>query len=209
MNIPKVRKIRRIYLVSSLSLGVLAPLFCWYMIPDFNPIHRPLSYFGVAELTFWYWNISVLLIASGLFMNGYRSIPIYFSNKKQKTFLEFLLGISFIALCGVALISMNDYMLHRIAAYTFFLVYNFFVFCFGFIRSLKYVRRGIFSISIGTLMLLSSLLLLPFPSYGVFEIAYFFLLLLWNTRLFYKRIEFEDRVIKQDLLQLPYTKPNS
>ncbi|MEZ7839036.1 MAG: DUF998 domain-containing protein [Flavobacteriales bacterium] len=197
MSTSKARTIRRIYLISSLSLGVLAPLFCWYMIPDFNPIHRPLSYFGVAELTFWYWNISVLLIATGLFVNAYRSIPIYFSDKKQKTFLEVLLSISFISLCGVALISMDNYLIHHVAAYTFFLVYNFFIFSFGFIRSLKYVRRGIFSITIGILMLLSSLLLLPFPSYGVFEIVYFFLLFLWNTHLFYKRIEFEDRILKK------------
>ena len=193
----KARLIRRIYLIVSLFLGILAPLFCWYMIPDFNPIHRPLSYFGVAELTFWYWNISVIIIASALFINAYRSIPIYFTNPNQKKLLEVLLAISFIALCAVALISMDNYIIHRVAAYSFFLVYNFFVFCFGFIRSLKYVRRGIFSITISILMLLSSLLLLPFPSYGIFEIAYFFLLLLWNTHLFYKRIEFEDRILKK------------
>ncbi len=197
MSIPKARIIRRIYLAGSLSLGVLAPVFCWFMIPDFNPIDRPLSYFGVAERTFWYWNSSVIIIASALFINAYRSIPIYFKKPKQRLLLELLLSISFISLCGVALISMDNYIVHRIAAYTFFLTYNFFVFCFGFLRSLKYVRRGIFSISIGTLMLLSSLLLLPFPSYGVFEIAYFFLLLLWNTHLFYKRIEFEDRILKK------------
>ena len=193
----KARLIRRIYLIVSLSLGVVAPLFCWYMIPDFNPIHRPLSYFGVAELTFWYWNISIIIIASALFINAYRSIPIYFTNPNQKKLLEVLLTISFIALCIVALVSMDNFILHRVAAYSFFLVYNFFVFCFGFIRSLKYVRTGLFSITISILMLLSSLLLLPFPSYGVFEIAYFFLLLLWNTHLFYKRIEFEDRIIKK------------
>ncbi len=197
MSTTKARLIRRIYLIVSLFLGILAPLFCWYMIPDFNPIHRPLSYFGVAELTFWYWNISVIIIASALFINAYRSIPIYFTNPNQKKLLEVLLAISFIALCAVALISMDNYIIHRVAAYSFFLVYNFFVFCFGFIRSLKYVRRGIFSITISILMLLSSLLLLPFPSYGIFEIAYFFLLLLWNTHLFYKRIEFEDRILKK------------
>ena len=197
MSIIKARLIRRIYLIVSLFLGILAPLFCWYMIPDFNPIHRPLSYFGVAELTFWYWNISVIIIATALFINAYRSIPIYFTNPNQKKLLEVLLSISFIALCAVALISMDNYIIHRVAAYSFFLVYNLFVFCFGFIRSLKYVRRGIFSITISILMLLSSLLLLPFPSYGIFEIAYFFLLLLWNTHLFYKRIEFEDRILKK------------
>ena len=183
--------------MGSLSLGILAPLFCWYMIPDFNPIYRPLSYFGVAELTFWYWNISVLIIASALYINAYRSIPIYFTNLKQRKFLEIVLSIAFIALCAIALVSMDNYIVHRFAAYSFFLVYNFFVFSFGFIRSLKYVRRGLFSISIGILMLLSSLLLIPFPSYGIFEIVYFFLLLLWNTHLFYKRIEFEDRIIKK------------
>jgi hypothetical protein len=197
MSNSRARTIRRIYLMGSLSLGVLAPLFCWYMIPDFNPIYRPLSYFGVDELTFWYWNISVLIIASALYINAYRSIPIYFTNLNQRKFLEIVLSMAFIALCAVALVSMDNYIVHRFAAYSFFLVYNFFVFCFGFIRSLKYVRRGLFSISIGILMLLSSLLLIPFPSYGLFEIVYFFLLLLWNTHIFYKRIEYEDRIIKK------------
>jgi len=167
------------------------------MIPDFNPIDRPLSYFGVAERTFWYWNSSVIIIASALFINAYRSIPIYFTKPRERLILELLLSISFIALCGVAIVSMENFIAHRITAYTFFLTYNFFIFCFGFIRSLKYVRRGIFSITIGTLMLLSSLLLLPFPSYGIFEIVYFLLLLLWNSHLFYKRIEFEDRILKK------------
>ena len=49
--------------------------------------------------------------------------------------------------------------------------------------SVKQIHRYttiIFSVSIGSLMLLSSLLLIPFPSYGVAEVAYIFLVFFWN-----------------------------
>ena len=60
------------------------------------------------------------------------------------------------------------------------------------IETIKYLRKGLLSIFVGALMLLSSLLLIPFPSYGVFEIVYVFLIIFWNASLFYKRIIKED-----------------
>ncbi len=100
---------------------------------------------------------------------------------------------------------MDYLLLHRISAFTFFISYNLFIFCFGMFRSSKYVRKGMFSMFIGSLMLLSSLLLLPFPSYGIFEITYFLLLLYWNGHLFYKRIRIENRSATQEAQQVKQT----
>tara|TARA_B100000405_G_scaffold289330_1_gene238634 strand:+ start:247 stop:786 length:540 start_codon:yes stop_codon:yes gene_type:complete len=175
-----------------MSLGVLSPLICWYMIPDFNPIEKPLSYFGVAEITAWYWNLSLIMISLAIYLNAKKSLPIYFKKLKTLRILRILLTVSFISLFLTAIVPMNRVLLHRISATGFFLTYNFFVFFFGISRSLKYLRKGLFSIFIGSLMLLSSLLLTPFPSYGVFEIVYVLLIVFWNASLFYRRVIKED-----------------
>ncbi len=188
MQINRVRFWRRVYLLFSMSLGVISPLICWYMIPDFNPIEKPLSYFGVAEITAWYWNLSLIMISFAIYLNAKKSLPIYFNKLKTLRILRILLTVSFISLFLTAVVPMNRELLHRISASGFFLTYNFFVFFFGISRSLKYLRKGLFSIFIGALMLLSSLLLIPFPSYGVFEIVYVLLIVFWNASLFYKRV---------------------
>jgi hypothetical protein len=179
------------------------------MIPEFNPITKPLSYFGVAELTSWYWNLSLLIIALALFINAKRSLPFYFKDSFGLKFLEGLLTFSFIGLCLTALVSMNHVIIHRISAYSFFLGYNLFVFSFGFLRSKKYIRKGMFSMIVGSLMLLSSLLLIPFPSYGVFEIVYFLILLFWNGHLLYKRIQTEDNALTEEVVNQETTSPVS
>lgn len=48
-----------------------------------------------------------------------------------------------------------------------------------------------FSAFIGLSMLFSLLLLLPFKSYGVFEIVYFALILIWNIYFLYNRMKEE------------------
>ena len=192
MQINRVRFWRRVYLLFSMSLGVISPLICWYMIPDFNPIEKPLSYFGVAEITAWYWNLSLIIISFAIYLNAKKSLHIYFNKLKTLRILRILLTVSFVSLFLTAAVPMNRDVLHRISASGFFLTYNFFVFFFGISRSLKYLRKGLLSIFVGALMLLSSLLLIPFPSYGVFEIVYVFLIIFWNASLFYKRIIKED-----------------
>tara|TARA_Y100000589_G_scaffold76423_1_gene70164 strand:+ start:2152 stop:2652 length:501 start_codon:yes stop_codon:yes gene_type:complete len=162
------------------------------MIPDFNPIEKPLSYFGVAEITAWYWNLSLIIISFAIYLNAKKSLPIYFHKLKTLRILRILLTVSFVSLFLTAVVPMNRDVIHRISATGFFLTYNFFVFFFGISRSLKYLRKGLLSIFIGALMLLSSLLLIPFPSYGVFEIVYVLLIILWNASLFYKRVTKED-----------------
>jgi hypothetical protein len=44
---------------------------------------------------------------------------------------------------------------------------------------------------VGLSMLCSLLLLLPFKSYGVFEIVYFALILIWNIHFLYNRMKEE------------------
>ena len=96
-----------------------------------------------------------------------------------------------------------DYELyHKVPAFLFFFSYNLFIFLFGLFRSLKYLRRGVFSMFVGLSMLASLLLLLPFPSYGVFEIVYFALILIWNIYFLFTRLKEEgEKSDKEGLLK--------
>ena len=76
----------------------------------------------------------------------------------------------------------------QITCYFIFLSYNF-VFVFRFGSSLEVfhqVRSGFFSVCIGSLMLLSTLLIIPFPEGGVSEILYIQLIAFWNLFMLYK-----------------------
>lgn len=199
MSITRARFWRKIYLIFSLILGVISPLLCWYMIPEFNPVTKPLSYFGIVEITAWYWNASLILIALAIYINAHRAMLKFFPKVKAKKILHVLLITAVLSLIITALFPMDKSVIHKLSATIFFLTYNLFIFCFGALKSRKYIRRGMFSMVVGSLMLLSSLLLLPFPSYGVFEIVYFLMAILWNGRLLAQRIQSEKKLKKSSL----------
>ncbi|MDC3394818.1 DUF998 domain-containing protein [Flavobacteriales bacterium] len=191
MEYLKVKFLRRLFIIFCIFLGIFTPLFCWYKIPDFNPINKPLSHFGVLEPTFLLWNTTLVFLAIGIFWNAYTSLRFYFKKKRFRYPLKIMLISSSISLVFTASISMEYELFHQIPAVLFFFSYNLFIFCFGLFRSFKYIRRGMFSIFIGLAMLFSTLLLLPFPSYGVFEIVYFALILIWNIYFLFIRIKEE------------------
>ncbi|MGY8987908.1 MAG: DUF998 domain-containing protein [Flavobacteriales bacterium] len=180
-------------------MGILTPLYCWYKYPDFNPIHQPLSHFGVIEPTWLLWNSTLVFLSIGIFLNAYTALRYYFKKRRFRYPLKMLLLSSSVSLFLTGTIPMDFEIYHKIPAFLFFFTYNLFVFLFGLFRSLKYFRRGIFSMFIGLSMLLS-LLLLPiftkFPSYGVFEIVYFSLILTWNIYFLFTRIKEEG--LKKD-----------
>jgi len=175
-----IKKIRRAYFISSVIVGVLSPLICIYLFPEFDPRTHPISYFGILQNTSLIFVISLTIFAVAIFWNGITIVQKIIKNKQYKLSLQVLLLMSSICLFLTGLIPMNFGPFHKIPALCFFLVYNFFIFFFGIARARSYVRKGLFSVSIGSLMLLSSLLLIPFPSYGVAELVYIFLIFLWN-----------------------------
>ncbi len=191
MDYSKVKLLRRVFLIFSILLGILVPLYCWYQYPDFNPVHQPLSHFGVIEPTWLLWNSTLVFLSIGIFLNAYTSLRYYFKKRRLRYPLKMLLISSSVSLCLIGTIPMDFEIYHKIPAFLFFFTYNLFVFLFGLFRSLKYLRRGMFSIFIGLSMLASLLLLLPFPSYGVFEIVYFSFILIWNIYFLFTRIKEE------------------
>lgn len=189
MNRRNVKLLRRSFLIFSVLLGVLVPFYCWYLLPGFNPMEKPLSDFGIQEPTWLLWNSTLVFLSIGIFLNAYTSLRFYFKKRRYRYPLKTLLLSSSLSLFFTGTIPMDYDVYHKIPAFLFFFTYNLFVFLFGLFRSLKYVRRGVFSIFIGLSMLASLLLLLPFPSYGVFEIVYFSLILVWNIYFLYNRIQ--------------------
>ncbi len=191
MNYLNVKLLRRVYLIFCILLGILAPVYCWYLRPGFNPMQKPLSDFGIQEPTWLLWNSTLVILAGGIFFNAYAALRYYFKQRRFRYPLKILLIVSSCSLFFTATIPMDYDLFHRIPAFLFFFTYNLFVFLFGIFRSLKYVKRGIFSTFIGLAMLFSLLLLLPFKSYGVFEIVYFALILIWNIYFLYTRMKEE------------------
>jgi len=191
MKYLNVKLLRRVYLICCMLLGVLAPIYCWYLRPGFNPMERPLSDFGVSGETWLLWNSTLVFLAIGIFFNAYTALRYYFKQRRYRYPLKVLLLISSFSLFFTATIPMDYELFHKIPAFLFFFSYNLFVFLFGLFRSLKYLRTGIFSMFVGLSMLCSLLLLLPFKSYGIFEIVYFALILIWNIHFLYNRMKEE------------------
>ena len=191
MKYLNVKLLRRVYLIFCILLGILAPLYCWYLNPGFNPMEKPLSDFGIQEPTWLLWNSTLVFLAIGIFLNAYTALRYYFKQRRFRYPLKVLLIISSFSLFFTATIPMDYEIFHKIPAFLFFFSYNLFVFLFGLFRSLKYLRKGMFSVFISFTMLFSLLLLLPFKSYGVFEIVYFALILIWNIYFLYNRMKEE------------------
>ena len=127
-------------------------------------------------------------ISLGLWLNGEYRIKELIKREPWKPVLKIILRVSVLCLVLTAVIDMSYHWTHKIVGFLiFFCGYNLFVFMFGIVRSLNYLKKGIFSVGMGTLMLLTSLLVIPFPSYGVAEIGFYnFKISIWNTRILLK-----------------------
>ena len=196
MDYLKIKLLRRVYLIFCIFLGIFAPIYCWYLRPGFNPMERPLSDFGIQEATWLLWNSTLVFLAIGIFLNAYTALRYYFKQRRFRYPLKVLLIVSSFSLFFTATIPMDYEIFHKVPAFLFFFTYNLFVFLFGVFRSLRSLRSGVTSVFIGLAMLFSLLLLLPFKSYGVFEIVYFALILIWNIYFLLTRMKEEG--VKSD-----------
>ena len=175
-----IKRIRRIYLFSSILMGVISPVICLYFFPEFDNRIHPISLFGILKESSLIFTVSLIIFATALLWNGMAIIEKLIKQKQYRFWLRLLLAAASFNLCLTGIIPMTLGLLHQIPALCFFLAYNFFIFLFGIARTNSYVRKGLFSAITGSLMLLSSLLLIPFPSYGVAEVCYIFLIFFWN-----------------------------
>ena len=189
INSKFIRLLRRLYLIFCIFLGILSPIYCFHLLPEYNPMEQPLSVFGIAGETWLLWNSTLVFFSIAIFLNSYTALGYYFKNRIYRYPLKFLIILSSFCLFFTATIPMSFENYHRVPAFLFFFSYNLFVFLFGLFRSIRYLRTGMFSVFIGLSLTFSLLLLLPFKSYGVFEIVYFILIFIWNISFLLKRIK--------------------
>ena len=180
MDRETIKKIRRWYITFSILLGILAPLVFIYLNPSFDPRIHPISHFGILADTKLFFKISIMILSIALFWNGETITRKMIKKNTWKNKLYILLLFASINLFLIGVIPMNWGLWHLLPAFFFFLFYTIFVFLFGIARSMSYVRKGFFSVFVAFLMLLTSLLINLFSSYGVAEIVYIFLIFLWN-----------------------------
>ena len=186
LTVKKLKYIRKIYILTSILIGIISPLICLHFAKEVNLTEKPLSYFALIHKTSLFWLISLIILAIGIFWNGKEVINKFINNRILNLILKIILLLSSISLIGTALITMKYGLAHKIFALSFFLLYNFFVFLFGLFMSFSQVREGFFSVINGSLMLLSALLIIPFPSYGIAEIVYIQICVYWNLIMFIK-----------------------
>ena len=120
MEYLRIKLLRRVYLIFSILLGILAPIYCWYLRPGFNPIERPLSDFGISGETWLLWNSTLVFLAIGIFLNAYTALRYYFKKKRFRYPLKVLLLISSLSLFFTATIPMDYELFHKIPAFLFF-----------------------------------------------------------------------------------------
>ena len=186
LTVKKLKYIRKIYILTSILIGIISPLICLYFAKEVKLTEKPLSYFALIHKTSLFWLISLIILAIGIFWNGKVVINKFINNRILNLILKIILLLSSISLIGTAFITMKYGLAHKIFALSFFLLYNFFVFLFGLFMSFSQVRQGFFSVITGSLMLLSALLIIPFPSYGIAEIVYIQICVYWNLIMFIK-----------------------
>ena len=175
-----ITRIRRIYLLFSIAIGIISPLILCSFSPDFDPRVDPVSKFGILKNSAPIFTWSLVIFSGALLWNGMTIVGKFIKNSKYRFWLKNILIFSSINLFFTGIIPMDQGIWHQIPALCFFLAYNFFVFLFGVLRSLSYVRKGFISVITGSLMLLSYLLVIPFESYGVAELVYVLLIFFWN-----------------------------
>ena len=120
MEYIKVKLLRRVYLIFCILLGILTPIYCWYLRPGFNPMEKPLSDFGIQEPTWLLWNSTLVFLAIGIFLNAYTALRFYF--KKGDTaillrcFCLFLLYHYFLLLLFLWIMNSSIEFLHSFSS---------------------------------------------------------------------------------------------
>ena len=83
-----IYRIRKIYLVSSILIGLCSPVICLILFPEFDPRIHPVSYFGILKNTSTLFMVLLIMLSISLLFNGERAIHRLIKNKTyQKIFV--------------------------------------------------------------------------------------------------------------------------
>jgi hypothetical membrane protein len=139
-----------------------------------------LSSFGTDPGTSGLWTIYLIATSIGLWLNGTARIEETYKIPSKRLFLQNLLNMSCISLFLVSVITNEFRVPHGLVAASFFVIYAFFIFLFGFWQIKPSLKKASFSIVISFMLLLTTLLAIPFSGLAMFEVAYIALITFWN-----------------------------
>jgi len=203
MDIDKIKKLKSRWIDTSFILGLTIPLIASLLIRDWSVYTGAISDFGTQPATAGFWPVYITVSAVGLWINGTSMIEQKYEGFKSHV-LYYMLNASCTGLFLVAIITDEFKYVHFIAATVFFLVYMLFIFAYGFwqIKKISF-KEGSFSVSIAILLLLTTLLAIPFTGLAIFEITYLALIIFWNWAINRKTpvtkiIGFFSKVFKND-----------
>lgn len=180
MDIEKIKRLKSRWIDTSFILGLVIPLIASFIIEDWSVYTGAISDFGTQPATAGFWPVYIVISAIGLWINGTSLIEQRYEGFKSHV-LYYMLNASCTGLFLVAIITEEYRYAHGAVAAVFFLVYMLFIFLYGLwqIKKLSF-KEGSFSVTIGILLLLTTLLMIPFTGLAMFEITYLALIIFWN-----------------------------
>ena len=116
MNRETIKKIRRTYLASSIITGLISPIICIYLFPEFDPRIHPVSYFGILQNTSFIFIISLIIFSIAIFWNGIVIIEKLIKKKYYKFWLQLILLIASCNLFLTGIITMDFGPFHKVPA---------------------------------------------------------------------------------------------
>ena len=157
----------------------MIPFLAVVSIKDWSIYTDALSNFGTDPGTAGIWTVYLIATSIGLWLNGGNKIDENHRGYKN-TILHNLLTVSCVSLFLVSIVTNEFRIPHGIVAAGFFLTYALFIFLFGFWQIKLSLKNASFSIVISFMLLLTTLLAIPFSGLAMFEVAYIALITFWN-----------------------------
>ena len=179
LDLDKIRKIKRHWIEISFVLALIIPFIAGLVVTDWSIYSDALSDFGTHPGTAGIWSGYLIILAIGIWLQGMQKIEDSFEGVRSHI-LYYILNVAATSLMLTAFITEIFRGLHGLVAATFFISYMVFIFMYGFWQLESKLKEGAVSVVAGLLLLLTSLLIIPFKGLAIFEIAYVLIIVAWN-----------------------------
>jgi len=179
LDLDKIRKIKRGWIEISFVLALIIPFIAGLVIKDWSIYTDALSDFGTHPGTAGIWSVYLIILAIGIWLHGMQKIEETFDGVRAHI-LYYIINVASTSLMLTAFITEIFRGLHGLVAGTFFVSYMIFIFMYGFWQLESNLKEGAPSVVAGLLLLLTSLLIIPFNGLAIFEIAYILIIVVWN-----------------------------
>ena len=179
LDLDKIRKIKRQWIEVSFILALIIPLISSFMVSDWSIYTDALSDFGTHPGTAGIWSVYLIVLAIGIWLHGTQKIEETYTGVRSHI-LYYIINIATTSLVLTAFITEVFRGLHGLVAALFFISYMVFIFMYGFWKLETKLKEGAVSVVAGLLLLLTSILMIPFQGLAIFEISYMIIIVAWN-----------------------------